>query len=157
MEQTGNNFQSLPKLRLMGLISPPRVMSVATETKLKRSSRLIFVVDDNRELTEMAEMVLRAEGYKCQAFCDPKDVVEIFRSSSIRPDLLLTDYDMGSMNGLELIDHCRAASPKLKTLLLSGTIEEKTVLRHPVKVDEFLSKPYNPQQLMALVRSLLPD
>jgi len=132
-------------------------MSISSEHKPKKSPPLIFVVDDNRELTEMAEMVLKAEGYRCQGFCDPKEVVEIFRSSDIRPDLLLTDYDMGSMNGLELIAHCRKASPKLKTLLLSGTIEEKTVLSQPVKVDEFLSKPYKPQQLMALVKSLLPD
>lgn len=123
----------------------------------KNSPPLIFVVDDNPDLTEMAEMVLSAEGYQCQLFCDPKQVLQAFKKSPVRPDLLLTDYDMGSMNGLELVEHCRRDLPGLKTILLSGTVEAAMVLRHPVKVNEFLSKPYQPKQLVALVHSLLAE
>ena len=128
-----------------------------TANPTKNSPPLIFVVDDNPDLTLMAEMVLSAEGYNCKLFCDPKQVLKTFEKSPIRPDLLLTDYDMGSMNGLELIEHCRRDLPKLKTIMLSGTVEASTVLRHPVKVNEFLSKPYQPKQLVALVKSLLDE
>jgi CheY-like chemotaxis protein len=129
-------------------------MSASSKSHQKKPP-LIFVVDDNPDLTKMAEMVLTDEGYRCQTFSDPRDVVEIFKKAKHLPDLLLTDYDMGSMNGLELISLCRANAPHLKTLLLSGTIEAGLVLRHPVKVDHFLSKPYRPKELAALVKSLL--
>lgn len=129
----------------------------STATHPQNSPPLIFVVDDNPELTEMAEMVLSAEGYQCQLFCDPKQVLQSFQKSPVRPDLLLTDYDMGSMNGLELIEHCRRELPELKVVLLSGTVEATMVLRHPVKVNQFLSKPYQPKQLVALVKSLLAE
>ena len=128
-----------------------------TATPHKNSPPLIFVVDDNPALTEMAELVLSAEGYQCKLFSDPKEVLQAFEKSPVRPDLLLTDYDMGSMNGLELIGHCRRDLPALKAILLSGTVQAATVLRHPVKVDQFLSKPYQPAHLVELVHSLLAD
>ncbi len=133
-------------------------MSVAsTAIRHNNSPALIFIVDDNPELTQMAEIVLSAEGYDCRLFCDPQQVLQSFQKSPIRPDLLLTDYDMGSMNGLELIEHCRRDLPGLKTVLVSGTVQAATVLRHPVKVDQFLSKPYEPKALAALVKSLLAE
>ena len=118
---------------------------------------LIFIVDDNPRLTEMAEIVLAAEGYRCARFDDPQQVLQSFRDSIERPDLLLTDYDMGSMNGLELIEHCRRDMPDLKAVLLSGTVEASTALRHPVRINHFLSKPYQPRELTVLVKSLLSD
>jgi CheY-like chemotaxis protein len=129
-------------------------MSASSKQRPKKSP-LIFVVDDNPELTKMAEMVLADAGYRCRTFSDPKEVVKIFKKKKVLPDLLLTDYDMGSMNGLELISLCRLTAPHLKTLLLSGTVEAGLLLCHPVKVDQFLSKPYQPKQLAALVKSLL--
>ena len=124
---------------------------------MKNNPPLIFVVDDNPDLTQMAELILTDEGYQCQLFTDPKHVMQAFQTSSVRPDLLLTDYEMGSMNGLELTEHCRRALPELKVLLVSGTVEAATVLRHPVQVNQFLSKPYRPNELAALVRALLAE
>ena len=115
------------------------------------------MVDDNPDLTKLAEMVLTMEGYQCRTFSDPQEVVKVFKKIKRFPDLLLTDYDMGSMNGLELIKICRMKAPHLKTLLVSGTVQASMVLRHPVKVDQFLSKPYQPKQLSALVKSLLAE
>jgi CheY-like chemotaxis protein len=118
---------------------------------------LIYIVDDKPELTQMAEMILMAEGYQCQLFCDPQQVLQTFLDSNIRPDLLLTDYEMGSMNGLELIEMCRHKLPGLKAVLVSGTVQAATVFQHPVKVNQFLSKPYRPKELAALVKSLLAE
>lgn len=130
---------------------------MSASSKPKNKPPLIFIVDDNPDLTEMADIVLSAEGYRCECFCDPKQVLQNFQQSGERPDLLLTDYDMGSMNGLELIEHCRRELPGLKAVLLSGTVEESTAFRHPVRINHFLSKPYEPKALTALVKSLLAE
>ena len=134
---------------------PHRVMSASS--KPEKKPPLIFIVDDNPDLTEMAEMVLLGEGYRCARFGDPQEVLQSFQQNAERPDLLLTDYEMGSMNGLELIEHCRRDVPGLKAVLLSGTVEASTALRHPVRINHFLSKPYQPRDLMALVKSLLAE
>lgn len=130
---------------------------MSASSTVRKSPPLIFIVDDNPDLTEMAGMVLSAEGYTCQLFGDPKQVLDIFNTSNVRPDLLLTDYDMGSMNGLELIEHCRKNLPCLKAVLLSGTVEASVALHHPVKINYFLSKPYQPKELTALVKTLLAE
>jgi YesN/AraC family two-component response regulator len=62
---------------------------------------------------------------------------------------------MGKMNGLELIEKCKAVKPELKSILLSGTAGAEIVLDSGVKVDRFLGKPYQPAGLADLVRHVL--
>jgi DNA-binding NtrC family response regulator len=71
--------------------------------------------------------------------------------------LLVTDYDLGSnsINGLELIINCHKIHPSMKTILASGTVDGSVTLHHPAKMDRFLSKPYPPAQLKAIVADLL--
>src|SRR5688572_9096394 len=95
--------------------SPHRVMSASSKSA-PNTPPLIFIVDDNPDLTQMADIVLSSEGYRCQLFGDPQQVLHVFKTSTVRPDLLLTDYDMGSMNGLDLIGLCRRDSPDLKAV-----------------------------------------
>ena len=59
------------------------------------------------------------------------------------------------MNGLELIARCRLEIPTLKAILVSGTVQAESLLNQPVKVDQFLSKPYKPDELAAAVKALL--
>ena len=133
-------------------------MSVFNEpTSTRNKPPLIFIADDHAGLLQMVEMLLAGEGYKCRLFSTPEEVLKVIASERLKPDLLLTDYEMGSMNGLELVRRCRSANPQIKTILVSGTVEECTVLCHPVKVNQFLSKPYQPQELLSLVRCLLAE
>ena len=133
-------------------------MSVLNKPSHKRNEPpLILIVDDHPQLLQMAEMLLTGEGYQCRLFSTPEEVLKVMAAEQLRPDLLLTDYEMGSMNGLELVERCRSTIPGLKTILVSGTVEEAMVLCHPVKVNQFLSKPYQPQALLSLVRSLLAE
>ena len=131
-------------------------MNVSSKTT-NQHPPLIFIADDHPDLLQMAEILLTAEGYQCRLFSTPEEVLAVMAMERMQPDLLLTDFEMGSMNGLELVKRCRSAHPGLKTILVSGTVEEAVVLCHPVKVNQFLSKPYQPQVLLSIVRSLLAD
>ena len=53
-----------------------------------------------------------------------------------KPVALVTDYDMGAMNGLDLIVSSHKIHPSLKTILLSGTIDGEFISRHPARVDQ---------------------
>ena len=118
-------------------------------------SGLIFIVDDNALLVEYAVTVLKGEGYEVQFFTDPKAVLKAIKDANPKPVALVTDYDMGEMNGLDLIVLSHKIHPSLKTVLLSGTIDRSFVSRHPAKVHRFLGKPYQPAQLKSLVGELL--
>jgi len=123
--------------------------------KASKPSGLIFIVDDNALLGELAGSVLKEEGYTVQSFTDPKDVLKAMREADPKPVALVTDYEMGEMNGLELIVSSHKIHPPLKTLLLSGTIDGAFVASHPAKVNRFLGKPYLPAQLKSMVGELL--
>ena len=80
-----------------------------------------------------------------------------FLGARPHPDLLVTDYALGKMNGLDLIERCKQANPDLRIVMVSGTASAEIALRSPVKVDRFLGKPYQPATLSELVRSVLDE
>lgn len=121
----------------------------------RNSPKVIYIVDDNALLVEYAGTVLKSEGYEVKYFTDPKAVVQAMREARPKPAAIVTDYDMGEMNGLDLIVSLHKIHPSLKTLLLSGTIDRNFIARHPAKVHKFLGKPYQPAQLKRIVGELL--
>lgn len=127
----------------------------ATKPKAQSKTPLIYLVDDQSILLDLAEMSLQAGGYVMKKFLDPETALASFKKARIKPVLLITDYAMGKMNGLELIEKCRALQPQLKSVLISGTAGAEVVLGSPVRVDQFMGKPYQPSNLAELVRRLL--
>ena len=116
---------------------------------------LIYVVDDNALLVEFAATVLQGEGYEVRIFTYPKAALQALQEANPKPVALVTDYEMGEMNGLQLIELSHQINPALRTVLLSGTIDSTFIAEHPAKVDRFLGKPYLPPQLKSTVGELL--
>jgi CheY-like chemotaxis protein len=115
---------------------------------------LIYVVDDEPMLLELATVVLEPLGYRVESFRDPETALRSFAAARHRPSLIITDYAMHSMNGLELVAACRSLQPDQKFLLLSGTVDEQTYENERVKPDRFLPKPYQAKQLIEAVKAL---
>lgn len=121
----------------------------------KGSGALIYVVDDEPMLLELAAAILEPQGYRLQTFRDPKAALKCFASANPRPDLLITDYAMHSMNGMQLIEQFRQLEPRQKILLVSGTVGEDIFEDSPFQPDFFLAKPYQAAQLSSTVKKML--
>jgi FixJ family two-component response regulator len=135
---------------------PNRIMKKRKSVSAKPVPRgLVFVVDDNALLVEFAATVLEAAGYTVQHFVKPKAVVAAIRDAKPKPAVLVTDYEMAEMNGLELIQSSHEIHPALKTVLVSGTVDSSITLSHAAKVHRFLGKPYEPAQLQKAVAELM--
>ena len=119
------------------------------------SGELIYVVDDEPMLLELALVILEPVGFTVKTFRDPEQAIETFTKEKKRPDLVVTDYAMHSMNGMQLIERFRRVDPKLKILLVSGTVGEEIYRGSLNKPDQYLAKPYQAHQLIEAVRSLL--
>lgn len=119
------------------------------------AGRLVFVVDDEPMLLELALIILQPQGFTVKTFRDPELACESFGQVSPRPDLIISDYAMHSMNGMELVERLRSIEPKIKILLVSGTVGEEVFRNAPSKPDRFLAKPYQPRQLLDAIRSLI--
>src|SRR5580658_3668576 len=97
----------------------------------------IFVVDDNALLAEFAATILEAAGYVVKSFLEPKAVLAAMRRAKTKPAVLVTDYEMAEMNGLQLIHSSHLIHPALKTILVSGTVDSSITLTHTAKVNHF--------------------
>jgi FixJ family two-component response regulator len=113
------------------------------------------VVDDNAMLVEFAATFLQAAGYAVKPFSNPKAVLAAMRDSKPKPVVLVTDYEMAEMNGLDLIRSSLKIHPALKTVLVSGTVDGSITLTHTAKVHCFLGKPYEPAQSKKAVAELM--
>src|SRR5476649_2250479 len=116
------------------------------------SSATIFVVDDEPMLLDLASAILEPLGFNVRTFRDPKAAVAEFPAA--KPTVIVTDYAMGTMNGMDLVRECRRINPRQKIMLLSGTVDESVYDDDPVKPDCFIAKPYQVREFIESVKSL---
>jgi CheY-like chemotaxis protein len=121
----------------------------------KSSETLLYVVDDEPMLLELASVILEPLGYAVQTFRSPEAALRAFETAEPTPDLIIADFAMDAMTGLELAEACRRRRPQQKVLLVSGTVGPEVAGLAPAKPDGFLAKPYQAQQLSDAVKALL--
>jgi DNA-binding response OmpR family regulator len=118
---------------------------------------LVFAVDDEPMLLELVTLVLEPLGFRVRTFRDPDTAVRAFGLAAPPPVLIVTDYAMHTMNGMDLIQACRRINPQQKIILVSGTVDESIYRTSDYKPDRFLAKPYQARQLADLVRAVLAE
>ena len=116
---------------------------------------VVFVVDDEPMLLELAGAILKPLGCDVRTFRDPELALKEFPVA--RPDLIITDYAMGRMSGMDLVRECRRSHPAQKIILLSGTVDEQVFADAPVKPNLFISKPYQIRDFSESVKKLLAE
>jgi two-component system KDP operon response regulator KdpE len=117
-----------------------------------RKSR-ILVVDDEPQLTRVLRTGLGARGYEVRTASDGISGFETF--NDWQPDLVITDLAMPNMDGLELCRRLRAIS-QVPILILSAKGEEKTKVEAlDIGADDYVTKPFGIDELLARVRASL--
>jgi DNA-binding NtrC family response regulator len=104
---------------------------------------LVYIVDDEPMVSEVVSRKLRLEGAEPVVFSSSVTAWNSFITAHPPPQVLLTDYLMKTLNGLELIERCKQVQPQLKTILYSGSIGYQFVMNSAVKPDHFMTKPFN--------------
>ncbi|HTR40681.1 MAG TPA: response regulator [Pseudomonadales bacterium] len=119
-----------------------------------RPAPVVFVVDDETMLLDLAEVILKPEGFTVRTFQSAESALAEYAAAKPPPCAIITDYAMGGMNGMEFIRQCRQLHPHQRTILVSGTVDEDIFANAETKPDCFLSKPYNAEQFVSTVRTL---
>jgi CheY-like chemotaxis protein len=117
--------------------------------------RSIFVVDDDADIRKLIKHVLELDGYEVISFSNPEEALEEFNRAAKRPEMIVTDYCMEPMNGIELIKRCRETQPGLKTIMISGMVDGSDFDALPEKSDRFLSKPFKVSSLIQTLNDTL--
>ncbi len=113
----------------------------------------VLVVDDDTALAEMIGIVLRSDGFD-PAFCDNgDDALDVFRDT--QPDLVLLDLMLPGRDGTEVCRLIRAESGVPIVMLTARTDTGDVVAGLESGADDYISKPFKPQELVARVRARL--
>jgi two-component system, OmpR family, KDP operon response regulator KdpE len=113
----------------------------------------ILVVDDEPQLTRVLRTGLKSRGYDVRAAADGLAGFEAF--NDWHPDLVITDLAMPNVDGLELCRRLRAIS-QVPIIVLSAKGEEKTKVEAlDLGADDFVTKPFGIDELLARVRASL--
>jgi two-component system cell cycle sensor histidine kinase/response regulator CckA len=114
----------------------------------------ILLVEDEDMVRAVAERALTRQGYQVLTAENGEAALEVL-SGSGRPDLLITDVVMPTMDGPTMVRHVREKYPDLPVLFMSGYAEEQ--LRKSIDIDDvsFLPKPFSVQQLAEAARDAL--
>jgi len=115
--------------------------------------RSILVVDDEPQITRVLKTSLSSQGYSIRTASDGKQALQEMKNWS--PDLVITDLRMPNMDGLEL---CRAIRTESRVPIIVLSVKgEETIKVESLDAgaDDYVTKPFNMNELLARVRAAL--
>ena len=114
----------------------------------------ILVVDDDKEIVQLLEIYVKNEGYEPVAAYNGKEALTKLNTT---PDigLVILDLMMPEMDGMEVIKQLRKDSA-IPVLILSAKTADMDKIQGLISgADDYVTKPFNPLEVMARVKSLL--
>ena len=113
----------------------------------------ILVIDDEAQITRVLRAALSAQGYDVRTANDPDEGLRVFRDWS--PDLVITDLMMPTMSGVEVCRMIRTRSTTPVLVLSVREHERSKVEALDAGADDYVTKPFSIQELLARVRAHL--
>jgi two-component system, OmpR family, alkaline phosphatase synthesis response regulator PhoP len=116
----------------------------------------ILIVDDDHGIAFGVQLMLEAEGHKVKLAMNGPEGYLIYLQ--FLPDLVITDIQMPGENGFELMNHIRKHDPMVKTIYMSGNLNQFYSLlevertKYPVN---FLEKPFSRMELIGQISQLV--
>lgn len=116
-------------------------------------ARSILVVDDDALLRRSLSLQLEQAGFNTHTAASAEDALAIARRSP--PDLVLLDVGLPGMDGLEAVRHFQRDVNVPVIFVTARRRELDTILGLEMGADDYITKPYNPDELLARVRAVL--
>ncbi|MCL0079805.1 response regulator [Dehalococcoidia bacterium] len=110
----------------------------------------VLVVDDERDLAARIKQELEREGHEVAVAYDGLEGLEYFKNNHV--DAVIADIRMPGIDGLEMLDECRAINPDFVPIIITGFGDhEKAIRSLKLGVFEYLRKPISVEELISVV------
>jgi PAS domain S-box-containing protein len=114
----------------------------------------ILLVDDHEAVRLTTAAMLRDLGHQVTEMTDGAEAIAFLRKSRGGWDLLVTDYAMPHVSGVEVIRKARESAPGLPAIVITGYADATSIGRRPDDVP-VLAKPFTPEQMNKAIRQAL--
>jgi two-component system CheB/CheR fusion protein len=131
--------------------APPEAKTIPTRSKT------ILIVEDEPAVREMLVLLLEDEGYRTAAAADGKAALELAMRETVRPDLVLADYNLpNGPNGLQVVARLQETlGHDIPAIILSGDISTETLREIARQGRTYLAKPVTAAALTQLIHEQL--
>jgi DNA-binding response OmpR family regulator len=113
----------------------------------------ILVVDDERNIVQLTRLYLAKEGFEVEVAYDGRQALE--KAQSRHPDLIVLDVMMPEMDGFEVCRELRKTSSVPIIILTARTDDVDKVVGLELGADDYVTKPFNPRELVARIKAVL--
>ena len=117
------------------------------------SHEVILIVDDEENIIELGRLYLENEGYQVEAAYDGLEALQKFEA--LNPALIVLDLMLPNLNGWEVCKKIRATSQVPIIMLTARTDDIDKIVGLELGADDYMTKPYNPRELVARVKAVL--
>jgi DNA-binding response OmpR family regulator len=118
------------------------------------TNELILLVDDEPSIISLARMYLERENFRIEAVGDGEAALEAV--SRLDPALMVLDLMLPKLNGFEVCRRLRAENNNVAIIILTARDEDiDKILGLELGSDDYLTKPFNPRELVARVKTIL--
>jgi DNA-binding response OmpR family regulator len=124
---------------------------------MEATPKQIIYIEDEPGMIDLVRLILSRKGYVVKGADGGRSGLELIRSSP--PDLVLLDLMMPDMDGWEVYQQIKAGEETRSIPVIVVTAKAQNIDKvlgiHIAKVDDYISKPFNPQQLIDSVEKVL--
>jgi CheY-like chemotaxis protein len=122
----------------------------------KIPAKRILVVDDEPQVADTVRMVLAMSGHKVEVVDSAKRALEVYEPGKF--DLVISDYSLGKMNGLELAREIKQKCPTQRFILITAYAETMALKKEGMAYIDFLmSKPFPLTQFQEALETVFPQ
>ncbi len=118
------------------------------------NGKKILIVEDDDLMIVILQFILKKEGYEISIAKDGLNAIE--RIPEIAPDMVITDIMIPFRSGLEVISYVKTNYKNIPIIVVSSLGEEESTVVEAFKLgaDDFVPKPFNPNEVVARVKRL---
>ena len=133
-------------------LNPAREEKDAPEPTIEGDGRIVMIVDDEESIVELLEERLAAIGFEPAGYCSSNQALAAFRATPDRFDLLITDFSMPELDGLQLASAIGEIRSELPVLLLTGfDFEDVSIRAESLNISEVVKKPIRFRRLIGSI------
>ena len=129
-------------------------LGIIKKQKMNNSDLKILIAEDDILMIKIFEFILKKEGYQVTSCKDGLNAIE--KIPVLIPDLIITDIMLPFRSGLEIIGYSKENFNNIPIIVVSSLGEEEgtVVEAFNLGADDFVSKPFNPNELLLRVKRL---